>query len=111
MPSNFASQFRRSGAPSLAHQFGEDCIYRPINGTPRTVKVIIERLEEFVEGRLVRRINCKAVDDATIGISRSEINDGRDEIDISLVAGETASRRQITLMDDDSNGMVRFRVR
>ena len=114
MSSRFRNQFRRAGGPSLVSQFGEDVTYYPLgsDGCGRAIKAIVERAEEVLEtGAVAQMVMVRVVNDATIGISATEINDGRDEIAIALTEGGTVQRRHIVRMTDDSNGMVRFRVR
>lgn len=110
--SRFRSQFKRGPAVSLVRQFGETITYYSRGADGRSVQAIIRRGTEIGPTGLVSQvIECSVMDDATLGIAATAIDDGRDEILIALEQGGDAERRQITLMDDDSNGMVRFRVR
>jgi hypothetical protein len=112
MPSNFATRFRRTAATALAREFGEPALYYPLgSGSGRSISVIVERTEEIGEGRVAQVVRCKAIDSCSLGISATEINDGRDEIAVALTEGGSLERRQIAKMEDDSNGFVRFRVR
>lgn len=110
--SRFRSQFKRGGAVSLVRQFGEWITYYSRGADGRRIQAIVARsVEVGPAGVPAQLITCSVIDDADIGISATEIDDGRDEILISLEQGGEAQRREITLMDDDSSGMVRFRVR
>jgi len=111
MSSQFRNQFRRSAAPSLVRQFGEDAIYYPLGAGGRTIKAIVERSEEIVENGIAQVVRVRVINDCTLGIAATEINDGRDEIAVALTEGGSLERRQIVRMEDDSNGMVRVRVR
>lgn len=113
MPSNFAARFRRTAAPNLVREFGEPAIYFSEGaGSGRCINIIVERSEEILEsGAVAQVIRCKAIDSCSLGIAAAEINDGRDEISISMSQGGPLERRQIVRMENDSNGMVRFRVR
>lgn len=97
----------------MVHQFGEAIVYYPRGSTQRArpINAIVERVEDIVEGAVVQVIRCSVRDDATLGILATEINDGRDEVAIALTQNGPLQRREITKMDNDSNGMVRFRVR
>jgi hypothetical protein len=113
MASRFAQQFKRTGAPPLVYQFGEPVVYYPRGSTDnaRPIFAIVERTEEFIENAVVQAIRCRVLNDAVSGILSTEINDGRDEIAVALVQDGPLERREITKMEDDSNGMVRFKVR
>lgn len=109
--SRFRSQFKRGGAVSLVRQFGETITYIPSNGIGRSIQAIIERNVTTPIGTTANEIICRVLDDAVIGIASTEINDGRDKVCLSITIGGTEEIREITRMDDDSNGMVRFTVR
>lgn len=109
--SRFRSQFKRGGSVSLVRQFGETITYIPSNGIGRSIQAIIERNVATPIGTTANEIICRVLDDAVLGISSTEINDGRDKVCLSLTMGGTEEIREITRMDDDSNGMVRFTVR
>jgi hypothetical protein len=110
--SRFRSQFKRGPAVSLVRQFGESITYYPLGTGGRSISAIVRRGQEVgPTGVVAQVIVCSVLDDSTLGISATEIDDARDQVLIALEQGGTAERREITLMDDDSNGMVRFRVR
>jgi hypothetical protein len=112
--SRFAQQFARAGGPSLVHQFGDSIVYYPQGvSSGRTIQAMIQRGVEVVgeAGQVSYAIQVRVLDNATTGISATEIDDGRDTVSIPLIEGGTAEVRQITRMTDDSNGLVRFMVR
>jgi hypothetical protein len=113
--SRFAQQFARAGAPSLVHQFSDEIVYYPrgVVVSGRAIRGMIERGVEVVSetGQVSYAIRVRVLDNNTTGISSTEIDDGRDTINISLIEGGTPEIRQITRMTDDSNGLVRFMVR
>jgi hypothetical protein len=115
MPSRFAQQFSRAGAPSLVSQFGESITYYPqgviANGRP--IDAIIERNVEVVNesGLVSYAIIVRVLDHAVKGILSTAIDDGRDTISVSFIPDGIAEVRQITRMTSDANGMVRFMVR
>lgn len=113
MATQFATQFRRTGAPGLLRQFGESIVYYPVGSTDdaRTITAIVERSEEVVGEQVTQVIRCRVLDDTTLGIGSREINDGRDQVAVADVPDGAQKRREITRMEDDSNGMVRFKVR
>jgi hypothetical protein len=113
MSSRFAQQFKQAGAPGLVRQFGELVVYYPRGSTDnaRQIYAIVERSEEAIENAVVQAIRCRVLNDQASGILSTEINDGRDEIAVALIQDGPLERREITKMEDDSNGMVRFKVR
>lgn len=114
MATRFAQQFKRTGAPSLLRQFAEPIVYYPGGiADGRSIDAIVTRGVEVVSetGQVAYAIVVRVLDDATLGISATEIDDGRDVVLVALNTGGTPERRQITRTKDDSNGMVRFMVR
>ena len=115
MASRFAQQFKRTGAECLVHQFSDEIVYYPqgVIANGRAIRAMIERGVEVVgeTGQVSYAMRVRVLDNSTTGISSTEIDDGRDTISIPLIEGGTAEVRQITLMTDDSNGLVRFMVR
>ena len=113
--SRFRSQFKRGGAVSLVRQFGEDITYFPGGlSVGRDIQAIIERNVEVPSElgiQAAQAIVCRVIDSDTLGISSDEIDDARDSVSIQLEVGGEYETREITLMSDDSNGMVRFMVR
>jgi len=113
--SRFRSQFKRGGAISLVRQFGEDITYFPGGYAPgRDIQAIIERNIEVpneLGSQTAQAIVCRVLDSNTLGISSDEIDDARDSVSLQLFIGGEYETREITLMSDDSNGMVRFMVR
>lgn len=115
MATPFAQLFSRTGAPNLVRQFGETITYYPLGaGSGRTITAKVERRVEVLAeagDQTAQSLIITVRDDATYGISATEINDGSDEVSVSLITGGTPERRQITHVFDDSNGLVRFQVR
>jgi hypothetical protein len=109
--SRFRSQFKRGPAVSLVRQFGESITYYSRGSDGRSIQAIVTRGQQILDGVPTQLITCSVLDSSTLGISASEIDDGRDQVGIALEQGGEVLRREITLMNDDSNGMVRFRVR
>lgn len=96
----FAAQFNRSAAPNLIRQFGECVTYYASGATSgREIMAIVERdAPEFT-----LRVRNSDRD----GISSDELDTGGDEISFPIRIGETASRRSLVRLLDDSNGMTR----
>jgi len=94
-------------------EMGETVMYYPGGSTDdaREIQAIVSRVEDVVEGQLTQSILCSVLDSTALGIGALEINDGRDEVGIAEVTGGALRRRQLTRVTDDSNGMVRFKVR
>ena len=113
MATRHATRFSRTGGPLLVREFGETIIYYPGGSIDdaRTIQAIVDRTEDLVDGQVTQVILCGVIDDTTLGIGAQEINDGRDQVAVAETTGGQLKRREITRMVDDSNGMVRFRVR
>lgn len=110
--SRFASQFRRSGAVALVRQFGETVVYYAQGaGDGRPIQGIVTRGQAVGPNGTAQQIDIDVIDSATLGISATEINDSTDQIEVALVEGGARQRREITFVPDDSNGMLRLRVR
>ena len=107
--------FKRAGVPSLMRQFAESIVYYPqgVIANGRTIRAMVQRGVEVVNEtqQVSQAVVVRVTNSNTLGISATEIDDGRDTISVSLIEGGTAEVRQITRMTDDSNGLVRFMVR
>jgi len=98
----FRQQFKRTGAPNLLRQFGEQVTYYPAGGgSSRVVMAIVERdnAPEFV---------LRVRDSNYDGISSAELDTGGDEIGFPLRHGDASVRRSVVKLMDDSNGMTRL---
>lgn len=112
--SRFRSQFKRGGAVSLVRSFGETIVYYSRGlGSGRSIQAIVRRnvAVQSESGEVSQVVTCSVLDDVEFGILATEIDDGRDTVALSLTQGGDVEIREITRMDDDSNGMVRFIVR
>jgi hypothetical protein len=113
MATRHATRFLRTGAQLLVREFGEMIVYYPGGSVDnaRTIQAIVERTEELLDDQVAQAILCRVLDDTTLGIGSLEINDGRDQVAVAETTNGQLHRRFITRMTDDSNGMVRFKVR
>lgn len=115
MATRFASQFARSAAPNLMRQFGDEITYFKRDGSPARV---IEAMVIRDPMRIINEtgdVNSKAFivrvhNDSVTGIGSDEINTGGDQISVASRVGETAERRSIVQVLNDSAGLVRFLV-
>lgn len=86
-----ATDMQTDFSGSLLDQFGEDLVFRPTGGTPRTIKGIVRRLTSDVHGTtraLPARITV--LNSAISGILTSAFNAGLDSIDVPQRHGDTA---------------------
>lgn len=115
MATRFAQQFARAGAPSLVDGFGESIVYFGVGSVSgRCIDAMIERDVEVPSetgDQVVQALVVRVLDDCTLGISSTELNDGGDEVSISLKVGGPATRRQVGRRIQAANGLVRFLVR
>lgn len=114
MPSRFAQQFSRTGAVTLVHQFGDDLIYYAGGiGDGRAIRGMIERSQaplDVLGEVMANPIVIRVLDDATTGISSTEIDTGVDLIGVPLRVGEEPQQRQITRVLSTENGIIRFEL-
>ena len=115
MATRHAARFSRTSAPMLVREMGEPIIYYHDGGlVGRPIEAIVERDVDVPSesgDQVSQALIIRVLDSATIGISSIEINDGRDEVSVSLKVGGPATRRVISRRIDDANGMLRFMVR
>ena len=113
MATRFAQQFKRIGIPLLLRQFGESVTYYAGGtGSGRVVDALIERDVQVItdEGIPALQTFITVTNDATIGITSTEIDSGRDKVSVSLRVGETPQIRQIVSVAATENGRVRIEV-
>ncbi len=112
MTNRFATQFKKTGARGLLMQFGETVTYYPNSGASRSITAMVLREELATVGELgdvqSQSIVVRVLNDATVGISSTEVETGGDEIGVALRLGEAAKRRAIVRVQADSTGMLRL---
>lgn len=109
----FATNFARTGAQSLTLQFGETIgYYNRAGDAVRNVSAMIDRNVEIVSeaGIPGHATIIRVRNDATYGITSTEIDTGGDEVSYARRVGETAKRRAIVRVESTDNGIVRFMV-
>lgn len=113
MATRFAQQFARTAVPSLIRQFGEAVTYYADGkGAGREIVAMIEREVSVINeaGVMAQSTMVRVYDNATTGISATEINTGRDTLAFPLRVGETPRIKQIARVESTENGLVRFEV-
>lgn len=117
MPTQFAKIFKLTAARNLLRQFGEEELigYYPGQGDkPRRIKAIVVRNDPSVisemGGVVGQSIVVTVLDDATEGISATQIDSGRDKVSVALETGGTEQLRSMVFVTSDANGFVRFLV-
>ncbi len=101
----FDTEFADFAVDDLIDEFGESVIYLPFGGLPRTINAIVNRSQPqgSVEGMpraTVPTITVSARNDATTGILRSEVNSGKDQIQLAIRKGQAVSVRTIANVTD-----------
>jgi len=112
MATVFGSLFARTAAINLIRQYGETVGYYNRDGDPvRNILAIVERNELQIiseTGEITgQAIVIRVRNDSTYGISSSEVDTGGDEISFPLRVGDTAQRRAIVRVINDSAGLLR----
>lgn len=111
----FATNFARTGAQSLTLQFGETIgYYNRAGDAVRNVsaRVIRDPVQIATE---TGEINTQSIivrlrNDAIFGVSSAEVDTGGDEINVPLRVGESAVRRTVARVLNDSNGILSLLV-
>ena len=108
MTTRFDSHFAAAGFPSLLDNFGESILYVPYGGALRYVTAIVEREPPSVfdaSGNAVfPKASIRVYNSTRSGIASSEVDIGKDEIEMYLKVGDTSVQRfsMLTLMAQDS---------
>ena len=96
-------------------EFGESVKYLPSGGGSRTITAIVDREPpaelEGMSGAHATRTIVNVANNATTGISSSEINLGGDKIELSVRINETAKQKRIVGIISQDAGMMRLEVR
>ncbi len=92
----------------LVDQFGESITYWPFGGGSRSVNAIIERNPPAIFNAsgdaVMPTATLRVFNSATTGIASSEVDTGKDEIEMLLNVGDSLTRRfsLMTLLAQDS---------
>jgi hypothetical protein len=93
--------------------FGEDVTYVPLTGDERPIRAIIDRNPPMppagspVKAGLAPKITAEVANDATAGISSSEINTGGDKLKLPVRIGEAATARPlVTILRHDAGSLL-----
>ena len=93
--------------------FAETVIYYPGGaGSGRTIKAIIDRDVQVITDQGIPALQTfiEVVNDATLGISSTEVDTGRDKVAVSLRINEAAQTRQLGNVVYTDIGMIRIEV-
>lgn len=97
-------------------EFAESIVYRPFNGTPRTISALVTRNPPadlngvpYAQGTFVMIV--EVANSETTGIALSELNTGKDFADIAEKYGGTAKQRTIVKLVDQDSAMLALEVR
>lgn len=102
-------------APDFLSTFGETVTYYPKAGGSREITVVVTReqpadLDGAPHGQ-APRLTIAVANDATTGISSSEVDTGGDEVKLARRIGETAINRRITKLLSQDAGMIELELR
>ena len=95
--------------------FGETVTYYPSGGGTRSIDAVVSRdpigrLDGAPHGK-TQHIVVSVANDSSIGISSSEIDTGKDKIELVYRIGETAQQRVITKIVSIDHGMMHLELR
>lgn len=94
--------------------FEESIVYRPAAGGTRTITADVVRVTQDaigVENATTPRITVTVRNNATTGITATEIDNGGDQVDVATHYGGSAVSRYIGTIITTDQGMVQFEVR
>ena len=94
-------------------EFAETVVYYAGGGSVgRAIKAVIERDVQTITDQGIPALATfiNVANDATLGITSTEVDTGRDKLSVSLRLNETAQLRQIIQVTDTDDGMIRFEV-
>jgi hypothetical protein len=95
--------------------YGEAVIYYPSAGGSRNITAIVDRGNvQSLGGAPAGQgqvIEIDVANDATVGISSSEVNTGGDKVAVSKRIGEAAVSRRITRIISQDAGFIRLELR
>jgi hypothetical protein len=110
--SRFSTQFRRTAAPNLQRQFGEPVVYYRGDGVQRDISAMITRDPLAIIAELGDTLGVSMIvevrNDATYGITSSEVDTAVDQIGAPLRTGEAAAVRSIVRVLSDSGAYLRL---
>lgn len=92
----------------------EQVVYRPHGGSTRAIDAIVDRDPPDSAGQVgasAPLVQVTVVNDATYGIASSEIDTGRDKIEVSDRHGKTATSRPIGRIVEHDAGVLVLEVR
>jgi hypothetical protein len=92
--------------------FAESVTYRKRDGTTRSIFAVVARepVEQTSAGAK-RSVRVEVRNDATLGISMSELDRGTDEIQVAADAGGTAYWMRVASVETSDSGTVRMILR
>lgn len=108
MATVFDSQFASKGFPKLLQQFGESITYLPYGGGRRQILAIVERnppaILDASGNAVMPTATIRVLNSCRSGISSSEVDIGKDEIEMILKVGQTVPKRMslMTMQAQDS---------
>lgn len=109
----FSERFAARGAPRLLAAFGEEVVYKPIGGAPRTITANVRRNppEEIADGVKVKDLTIDVYNDRTTGVEARSVKTGQDTIEVADIVGGDVRDKSILAILDDTCGMVTLLVR
>lgn len=102
-------------AATFVNEFSESVVYRPFGGTARTISALVNRFPPNqlpgVPEASLPSVVLTVRNNATTGISSTELDTGGDRLDVAIRYGETASTREIARLLKSDAGLVVIEVR
>lgn len=112
--SRFRSYVKNVSFPALLSQHGESIVYLVRGVEKRTIDAIVTRDELAILAELGEAIQASAIvsiwDDATLGVSRAEIDAQHDFVMLADHEGGQPRKRAISKVLNDKVGRIRLAV-
>lgn len=108
----FDADFAAAGLAQLLETLGEDIVYRPVDGTARTIRALVDR-QDRQDGAYGRTpvTQITVLDDDSDGIAAADLDTARDMVDVAAISGADADSRAITRIVDQRPGVLVLEVR
>lgn len=103
-----------SGLARLLAAYGETVVYVPSGGTERSISAIVRRVAIALAGPsnayAAPAIVITVANDATLGISSSELNLGLDNVKVAQRPGQTQQSRPISKVVQCNDSLLQLEI-
>lgn len=98
--SDFFNDVLQDDAAGFLELGGEDVVYRPRGGTPRTITALVDRPQPVYVGSgqnvIARKLSITVANDATTGVDAATLDVTGDSFDVADKPGKARTTRKIS---------------